>query len=186
MSPVRNLGSATSPTSVNLDNPITTRSLCAGIASLRITAKRSRKRNLLWQGYSDLARDHVAAVRDYSIAAGHGIVSAERKLAIAYANGDGVPADDEQMLRWEHRAAESGDPMAEGMLGYAIMIGLDGTYDYVEAATWLTLAAESARAGKWRIQTASYSQDVQRKLTASEQKAYRARLARWRSTLDGE
>ena len=72
------------------------------------------------------------------------------------------------------------------MLGYAIMIGIDGTYDLVEAATWLTLAAENAHSGEWRVHAAVYSQDAQSKLTPLEREAFQARLARWRSTLDGE
>jgi uncharacterized protein len=90
------------------------------------------------------------------------------------------------MMRWERKAAESGDAVAAGMLGYAIMIGLDGTYDLVEAATWLTLAAENAQQGKWRALAADYSQDAQSKLTSPEREAFHARLARWRSTLDDE
>ncbi len=142
--------------------------------------------DLYWQGSAELPRDRVEAVRHYNIAANQGIASAERKLAIAYANGDGAHADDAQMLRWDRKAAEAGDAVAAGLLGYAIMIGLDGTYDLVEAATWLTLAAESAHPGEWRMQAAAYSQDAQSKLTASEREAFRARLARRRSERDGE
>jgi hypothetical protein len=142
--------------------------------------------DLYWQGSADLPRDRAEAARHYKVAADRGIASSARKLAIAYANGDGVPADDAQMLLWEHKAAERGDPVAAGMLGYAIMIGIDGTYDLVEAATWLTLAAENARSADWRGQVARYAKDAQSKLTPSEREAFHARLARWRSTLDGE
>ncbi len=65
------------------------------------------------------------------------------------------------MLHWERKAAEGGDPIAAAMLGYAIMIGIDGTYDLVEAATWLTLAAESPRCGEWRGNVAGYAKDAQ-------------------------
>jgi TPR repeat protein len=142
--------------------------------------------DLYWQGSSDLARNRAEAVHHYGIAAAQGIASAGRKLAIAYANGDGAPADDARMLHWQRKAAESGDPVAAGMLGYAIMIGLDGTYDLVEAATWLTLAAENSRSGEWGVHAAVYSRDAQSKLTPPEQVAFHARLARWRSALDGE
>jgi TPR repeat protein len=107
-------------------------------------------------------------------------------LAIAYAVGDGAPADDIQMLRWDRKAAESGDPVAAGILGYAIMIGLDGTYDLVEAATWLTLAAGNTHSGEWRSRAAIYSRDAQSRLTPPEREAFHARLARWRSALDDE
>jgi uncharacterized protein len=142
--------------------------------------------DLYWQGSADLHRDRAEAVRHYKNAADRGIASSARKLAVAYANGDGVAADDAQMLLWEHKAAERGDSVAAGMLGYAIMIGIDGTYDLVEAATWLTLAAENARSADWRGHVAPYAKDAQSKLTPPEREAFHARLARWRSTLDGE
>jgi hypothetical protein len=142
--------------------------------------------DLYWQGSADLSQDRAEAVRHYGVAADHGIASAERKLAIAYANGDGAPADDAQMLRWERKAAEAGDALAAGMLGYAIMIGLDGSYDLVEAATWLTLAAEHAHPGEWRLQAAVYSKDAESRLTPREREAFHARLAHWRSALDDE
>jgi hypothetical protein len=54
----------------------------------------------------------------------------------------------------------------------------------VEAATWLTLAAQNAHAGEWRVRTTVYSRDAVSKLTRPEREAFRARLTRWRSTLD--
>ena len=76
-------------------------------------------------------------------------------------------------------------PMAAGMLGYAILIGIDGSYDLVEAATWLTLAVENARSDDWRGHVAAYARDAQSKLTPPQREAFQARLARWRSALDG-
>lgn len=142
--------------------------------------------DLYWQGSADLPRDRAEAVRHYNVAASRGIASAERKLAIAYANGDGAQADDAQMLRWDRKAAEGGDAVAAGLLGYAIMLGLDGTYDLVEAATWLAVAAEDARPGEWQVRAAAYLQDAKSKLTPSEREAFRARLARWRAARVGE
>jgi uncharacterized protein len=142
--------------------------------------------DLYWQGSTDIPRDPVEAVRHFRIAADRGLPSGARMLAIAYADGDGVPADDRQMLMWEHKAAEAGDAVAAGMLGYAIMIGVDGTYDLVEAAIWLTLATQNAHTDDWRGHTAAYAKDVQSRLTPPEREAFHARLARWRATLEGE
>ena len=90
------------------------------------------------------------------------------------------------MLSWGRKAAEKGDAIAAGMVGYAIMLGLDGSYDLVEAATWLTLAADAGHSNDWRVHTASYARDVQSKLTPTEREAFQARLAHWKSSLDGE
>jgi TPR repeat protein len=142
--------------------------------------------DLFWQGAADHPRNRTEAVHHYGNAAKFGIPSAERKLAIAYANGEGAPPDDARMLHWQRKAAEAGDPVAAGMLGYAIMIGLDGTYDMVEAATWLTLAAENhGAADAWRSQAATYASDAKSRLTPTEREAFQARLAHWRSILNG-
>jgi len=102
--------------------------------------------DLYWTGSSAVSRNSTEAVRHYRIAAKQGIASAQRKIALAYLDGDGAPADDSLMLLWARKAAEKGDAEAAALLGYAIMIGLDKTYDYVEAATWLTLAVDNAHA----------------------------------------
>ena len=133
-----------------------------------------------------MPRNRTEAVRHYQVAATHGLASGQRKLAIAYANGDGVPADDASRLYWGRKAAEGGDAVAAGLLGYAIMIGVDGTYDFVEAATWLTLAAEHAHAGEWHNRAASYSQEAQNRLTQPELAAYRARVGKLHATLGGD
>ncbi|HBK05740.1 MAG TPA: hypothetical protein DDZ81_07720 [Acetobacteraceae bacterium] len=142
--------------------------------------------DLYWQGAAGISRDRTQAVGHYKVAAGRGIASAARKVAVAYANGDGVPADDTQMLRWGRKAARAGDAEAAGMVGYAIMIGIDGSYDLVEAATLLTVASENAPSADWRNHAAAIAQEAQSKLTRPEREALIARLARWRSTLDGE
>jgi TPR repeat protein len=142
--------------------------------------------DLYWEGSIDLQRDPAEAVRHYSIAASHGLATSARKLAVAYANGDGVRADDALMLQWERKAAEAGDPMAAGMLGYSILIGIDGSYDLVEATTWLTLATERAHPGDWRRHAAVFAEDAEGKLTPAERQAFQARLARWQVTFNGE
>jgi hypothetical protein len=90
------------------------------------------------------------------------------------------------MLRWGRKAAQAGDAEAAGLVGYAIMIGIDGSYDLVEAATLLTVASENARSADWRNRAAAIAREAQSKLTRPEREAFNARLARWRSSLDGE
>lgn len=158
----------------------------AGVADRSAAIAEEKIGDLCWEGAADHPRNRTEAVRHYDTAAKFGIASAERKLAIAYANGEGTRADDAQMLHWQRKAAEAGDAEAAGMLGYAIMIGLDGTYDLVEAATWLTLAAENAHSETWRFHAAAYARDAQSRLTSMEQDAFHARLAHWQSAVTGE
>jgi TPR repeat protein len=142
--------------------------------------------DLYWSGSLTITRDSVEAVRRYRIAAEQGIASAQRKLALAYANADGAPADDSQMLFWTRKAAENGDAEAAALLGDAIMVGLDGSYDYVEAATWLTLAVDKAHDAVWQPRAAAYLRTVQDALTPAERAACDARLNHWRALLEGE
>jgi len=149
-------------------------------------AAEERIGDLYWQGAAGLARDRARAVRHYRVAAGQGIASAERKLAVAYANGDGAPADDAQMLYWDRKAAEAGDAQAAAMLGYAIMIGVDGSYDLVEAATWLTLAADHGHDGAWRMRAMASAREVVQRLTPVERAAFRARIGHWQAAMAGD
>jgi len=107
-------------------------------------------------------------------------------VALAYANADGAPADDLQMLFWARKAAENGDAEAAALLGYAIMIGLDGSYDYAEAASWLALAVDKAQDAAWRDRAVAYLRDIQSKLTPAERTACDARLTHWKASLEGE
>ena len=139
-----------------------------------------------WQGSADTPRSPSEAVTHYKAAATRGSASAARKVAIAYANGEGVAPDDTQMLRWTRIAAHAGDAEAAGMLGYEILIGIDGTYDLVEAAAWLTLASEKAQSTGWRARAAAIAREAESKLTRPEQEALNARLARWRDAPNAE
>ncbi len=139
-----------------------------------------------WQGSAELPRSPTEAVSHYKIAARRGSASAARKVAIAYANGEGVPPDDAEMLRWTRIAVRAGDAEAAGMLGYEIMIGIDGSYDLVEAAAWLTLASEKAHSTDWRARAAAIAREAESKLTRPEHEALNARLARWRDAPNGE
>lgn len=139
-----------------------------------------------WQGSSERPRNPTEAVSHYKAAAKHGSASAARKVAIAYANGEGVAPDDTQMLRWTRIAVRGGDAEAAGMLGYEILIGIDGTYDLVEAAAWLTLASEKAQSAGWRARAGAIAREAESKLTRQEQEALNARLARWRDAPNAE
>jgi TPR repeat protein len=148
-------------------------------------AAEERIGDLYWEGSGNLARDRAEAARHYGIAARAGRASAEGKLALAFARGDGVPPDDGMMLFWSRKAAQAGDGVAAAVLGHAIMLGIDGTYDWVEAATWLTVAANSLRDGTLRADAARRSKELVGKLTPAERAAYHARVVRLGAAPDG-
>ncbi|MHB8847902.1 MAG: tetratricopeptide repeat protein [Burkholderiales bacterium] len=87
-------------------------------------------------GPPDLAQ--AAAVLLQIVAAGDaGDVLAERKLAIAYQLGIGLPHSEAEALSWWQAAAEHGDPTAEAAMMRFYTIGGDGLKpDWQKAEFW--------------------------------------------------
>ena len=67
-------------------------------------------------------------------------------LGYRYYNGDGVPADDAEAVRWYRLAAEQGLAEAQYNLGVYYANGRGVPEDDVEAARWFRLAAEQGNA----------------------------------------
>ena len=59
-----------------------------------------------------------------------------------YSNGEGVPKDETEAMRWCRKAAEQGNAKAQTALGYAYHSGEGVSKDDAEAARWLRKAAE--------------------------------------------
>ena len=62
-------------------------------------------------------------------------------LTILYANGQGVPQDYKEAVRWYRLAAEQGHAGAQVNLGGMYKTGKGVTKDYVHAYTWYSIAA---------------------------------------------
>ena len=71
-----------------------------------------------------------------------GNANARFQLGSMYADGRGVPEDDEEALRWYRLAAEQGDANAQFQLGSMYAHGDDVPEDGAEAVRWYRLAAE--------------------------------------------
>ena len=71
-----------------------------------------------------------------------GDAKAQVELGIAYASGDGVPADATQAVKWFRRAAEKGDAAGEYALGEMYLFGRGVPLDKAEALKWIRQAAE--------------------------------------------
>ncbi|MFX8477650.1 SEL1-like repeat protein, partial [Acinetobacter baumannii] len=73
-------------------------------------------------------------------------------LAVAYANGDGLPADLAAAIRWFQAAASGGHPGASQQLAFLREIGALG--DTAGGAVWrvqlATVANEDAARMEWR------------------------------------
>ncbi len=79
-------------------------------------------------------------------AAEQGQASAQYNLAVLYANGWGLPEDQELALRWYYKAAEQGHPAAQFNLGVMHENGQGIPADYKEAFRWYDKAARQGDA----------------------------------------
>ena len=66
---------------------------------------------------------------------------AQLNLGIRYANGEGVPEDDAEAVKWYRLAAEQGLAPAQSYLGIMYGQGDGVPENYAEAAKWCRLAA---------------------------------------------
>jgi len=71
-----------------------------------------------------------------------GDASKQVELGDIYYNGDGVPKDDAEAVRWYRLSAEQGDAGAQYNLGNAYYTGQGVSKNYDEARKWWTKAAE--------------------------------------------
>ena len=75
------------------------------------------------------------------MAAEQGDARAQSNLGVRYANGQGLPEDDAEAVRWYRLAAEQGDARAQSNLGYHYANGEGIPEDLVLAYMWYNLAA---------------------------------------------
>src|SRR5439155_12456866 len=74
---------------------------------------------------------------------------AQSELGWLYVNGQGVPQDYGEALKWYRKAAEQNDPRAQNSLGLMYENARGVTQDYGEALKWYRKAtAENRRTGK--------------------------------------
>ena len=71
-----------------------------------------------------------------------GIPQAQFNLGLSYANGEGVPQDSVEAVKWYQRAADQGLAEAQYNLGVAFDEGNGVKQDLVHAMTWYRKAAE--------------------------------------------
>ena len=76
-------------------------------------------------------------------AAEQGNSSAQFNLGLMYYNGEGVPKDDSEAIRWYRLAAENGNTEAQINLGKMYVDGEGIPKDDSEAIRWFRLAAEN-------------------------------------------
>ena len=89
-----------------------------------------------WRG------DHATALAGFRPYAEQGNGTAQLYLGNMYADGEGVPEDDTEAVRWYRLAAEQGDAGGQHNLGLMYADGEGVPEDDTEAIRWFRLAAE--------------------------------------------
>jgi len=105
-----------------------------------------------------------------------GDVDSQFHVGVMYDNGQGVPQDYQEAIRWYLAAAEQGDAGAQNSLGVRYQRGQGVPQDYIQAHMWYNLAASNLT-GEDREMPVKNRDLIAEKMTA-EQIAEAQRLAR--------
>ena len=87
-----------------------------------------------------------SSIGDLRKAAEKGDAQAQSNLGRAYYNGEGVPKDEIEALKWYRKAAEQGDAEAQYALALAYAKGEGVPQNFAEYFKWLRKAAEQGHA----------------------------------------
>ena len=89
------------------------------------------------------SKDYEKAVILFKKAAEQGNAQAQLRLGMLYANGQGVPVDDQQAVSWYRKAAEKKVVEAQFYLAVRYANGNGIAVDNVEAYKWLTISGKA-------------------------------------------
>ena len=111
-------------------------------------------------------------LEDVLLCAEQGYAPAQNDLGFMYANGEGVPQDDAEAVRWYRLAAEQGNAFSQFNLGLMYADGEGVPEDIVLAYMWWNLAAAQGH------ESAQNNKDIAESRMTREQIAEAQRLSR--------
>ena len=115
-----------------------------------VTARKSpppSKSADLQKGYTAYkSGDYATALREWTPLAEQGNATAQALLGVLYANGKGVPKNEETAVKWYKLAAEQGYAVAQYYLGQMYDEGKGVPQNYKTAVKWHKLAAKQGNA----------------------------------------
>lgn len=116
-----------------------------------------------------------------------GDTQAKYTLGVIYAQGQGVPADHEQAVRWFWEAANEGYTSAQYSLGMAHAGGLGVPQNLVRGLMWLNLALEDRNSHMaFRLQIVSMAALLKKSMTPEQVAEARELAAAWKPGLEVE
>ena len=101
-----------------------------------------------------------------------GNADAQCNLGVMYEDGDGVPEDDKEAVKWYRKAAEQGNHVAQANLGVMHYEGDGVPEDFAIAYAWLNIAAANG------IANAKTNKGIIAKLMTPDQIAEGQKLTR--------
>jgi TPR repeat protein len=101
--------------------------------------------------------DFETAAQEWRPLAEQGDARAQYFLGRIYDNGEGIPEDDAEAVRWYRLAAEQGDARAQYFLGRIYDNGEGVRVDDVEALRWYRLAADQGDTGAQSVLGVMYA-----------------------------
>ena len=120
--------------------------------------------------------DYATALGELKPLAENGSARAQVTLGVMHSNGQGVPQDFKEALRWFRLAADQGNADAQFYLGAVYADGKELPQNYVRAYMWLSLAAAQGH------KNASHARDLAAGQMSQSQLEEAQRLAReWKS-----
>ena len=90
--------------------------------------------------------DYNIALAGFKVMAEQGNAGAQYNLGLMFANGQGVPKDEQQAMVWYRQAADKGDADAQYNLGLMYFYGQGAQKDVQQAAIWFRKSAEQGNA----------------------------------------
>ena len=115
-------------------------------------------------------RNRVRSVADLQKLAEQGDSEAQWQMAVRYHNGEGVPQDDTQAMKWFERAAEQGHVDAQSRLGAYYWAGRGVPEDLSKAYYWSAIAtAQGDEISKSRLEGLTYQMTRAQISTARQQ-----------------
>ena len=118
----------------------------------------------------------IAPIRISELSKGH--AGAQSNLGFAYGNGQGVPQDDAEAVRWYRLAADQGHVSAQYNLGVMYANGEGVSQDDVEAHMWTNLAAAQS-SGELRDHWVKNRDIIAAKMTAEQIGEAQRRAREW-------
>ena len=90
--------------------------------------------------------DFATALHEFRQLAEQGHAEAQVQLGAMYGDGEGVPEDDAEAVKWYHKAAEQGHSRGQLYLGMMYSLGTGVSRDDTEAVKWYRKAGEQGEA----------------------------------------